>query len=437
MFLGEMNSAWTWDPLTEEYYLSLFTSEQPDLNWEVPAVREAVHDVLRFWLDRGVCGFRMDVINLISKVPGYPDGEIVAPDHLYQPGYKHFANGPRLHEYLQELNEKVLSKYDTITVGEMPFVRDENEVLKVVHPDRNELNMIFIFEIVDLDGIPGSYRLTQYDWKKSEIRKIMSKWQKKMAERGGWNSLFIENHDNPRSVSRYVSDSDADRNVGAKLLSLMMTTLGGTLYVYQGQELGVRNFPLDWDVNEYKDVESINYWKKMVSMYPEDKEKLALAKRILQKKARDHSRTPMPWTPEKPNAGFSEKEPTPWMRVNDDFETYNAQTQAEEKDGEELSVLQFWRRGLKNRKEHKASFVYGDFEVLGLENDDNPIFAYKRTGGGETWVVILNFSAEERKFQLDGVKVQNWVTGTFDGKPEKALSGEILLRPWEGLLGMC
>lgn len=265
----------------------------------------------------------------------------------------------------------------------------------------------------------------------------MSKWQKKMAQRGGWNALFIENHDNPRSISRFVSDSDELRDLGAKLLSLMMTTLGGTLYVYQGQELGLRNFPLEWDVKEYKDIESINYYKKMVSMYPEDKEKQALAKRVLQKKARDHSRTPMPWTPESPNAGFSEKGVTPWMHINDDFETYNAQSEAEEKEGDELSVLQFWRRGLKNRKDHKASFVYGDFEVLGPENEENPIFAYKRSGGGEVWVVILNLSAEERPFKLEGVKVQKWVTGTYDGKPEKPLSGEIVLKPWEGLLGLC
>lgn len=147
MILGEMNSAWTWDPVTEEYYLSLFTAEQPDLNWENPAVRAAVHDVLSFWLDRGVCGFRMDVINLISKVPGFPDGPVVAPDHLYQPGSSQFANGPRLHEYLQELNNKVLSKYDSVTVGEMPFVRDEDEVLNVVHPDRNELNMMYVLSV--------------------------------------------------------------------------------------------------------------------------------------------------------------------------------------------------------------------------------------------------------------------------------------------------
>jgi glycosidase len=160
----------------------------------------------------------MDVINLISKVPSYPDGDIVEPDHEFQPGFKYFANGPKLHEYLQEINSKVLSKYDSITVGEMPFVRDEDEILKIVHPNRKELNMIFNFELVDLDNTPGSYRMTLYKWQPSAIRKTLSKWQRLMLERGGWNSLFCENYDNPRSVSRYTSDADDVRDIGSKLL---------------------------------------------------------------------------------------------------------------------------------------------------------------------------------------------------------------------------
>jgi oligo-1,6-glucosidase len=227
MILGEKDSAWTWDEQTQEYYLSLFTPYQPDLNWENLEVRAAVHDVLRFWLDRGACGFRMDVINLISKVPEYPDGAVIAPDHEFQPGFKYFANGPRLHEYLHEMNREVLRKYDAACVGEMPFVRDEDEVLRVVHPDRQELNMIFQFELVDIDNIPGSYRMTLYDWKRSEIRRIMAHQQRVMQERGGWNSIFIENHDNPRSVSRYTNDSDQYRELCAKLLALMLTTLSG------------------------------------------------------------------------------------------------------------------------------------------------------------------------------------------------------------------
>jgi len=205
--LGDQNSAWVWCPEREEYYLALFTPEQPDLNWENPDVRATVHDIMRFWLNRGVSGFRMDVINLISKDPRFQDATILDPIHKFQHGQEHFANGPKLHEYLQELN-KVLCQYDAMTVGEMPFVDDEMEILKVVQPDRKELNMIFIFELTYVDNIPGERRLTWYEWKRSKIREITARWQRTMIESDGWNSLFIENHDNPRSVTRYCDDSD-------------------------------------------------------------------------------------------------------------------------------------------------------------------------------------------------------------------------------------
>jgi oligo-1,6-glucosidase len=203
MILGEENSAWTYDEKTDEYYLSLFTAEQPDLNWENPDVREAVHDVLRFWLDRGCSGFRMDVINHISKVQTFPDADVIAPDHKYQPGFKYYCNGPRLHEWLKNMRAEVLDKYDTITVGEMPFVRDESEILKIVREDEKELNMIFIFEQVDIDNEPGKYRMTLRDWETDEVRKIWSHWQRLMIDKDGWNSLFWENHDNPR-VGKYA-----------------------------------------------------------------------------------------------------------------------------------------------------------------------------------------------------------------------------------------
>ena len=262
MILGEASSVWNYDETTGEYYLGLFTKGQPDLNWENPEVRAAVHDVLRFWLDRGVAGFRMDVINLISKDQNYPDAEIIAPDHDFQPGFKHFANGPRLHEYLKEMNREVLSKYDTITVGEMPFVRDPDEIIKIVGTQQEELNMIFLFELVDVDTKPGSYRMTLHDWKPSDIGDILSKQQRLMIDRDGWNAIFCENHDNPRSISRYTDDSQENRELSSKLLCLMLTTLSGTLYVYQGQEIGMRNIPQEWPIDEYKDIESINYWEK-------------------------------------------------------------------------------------------------------------------------------------------------------------------------------
>lgn len=436
MILGEANSAWTWHEKTQEYYLALFTPEQPDLNWRNPEVREAVHDVLRFWLDRGASGFRMDVINMISKVKGYPDAPIVDPSAPYQPGFKFFANGPHLHEYLRDINNKVLSKYDTITVGEMPFVRDQDEILKVVGADRHELNMIFIFDLVDIDNIPGSFRLTLHDWSPKDIRDIVTRFQRLMLDRDGWNSVFVENHDNPRSVSRYTNDSDKYRDLSAKLLCLMQTTLSGTIYVYQGEEIGMRNLRPEVPPEEYKDIESINYWKKMTTLYPDDETKLREGRDVLQKKARDHARTPVQWSAEA-NAGFCAPETKPWMMVNTDYQTVNATAQRTYKSADDLSVLQFWKRGLANRKEHKDVFVYGDFQLLDSEHPT--VFAYKRTGDeGAAFVTVLNFSDDEAEWTLpEKAKVEKWVAGNYTaGAPEKSTSGYIKLRPWEGVLGM-
>lgn len=436
--LGDQHSAWIWVPEREEYYLALFTPEQADLNWENPDVRAAVHEILHFWLKRGASGFRMDVINLISKDQRFPDAQIIDPTHEFEHGQKYFANGPRLHEYIQEMNEKVLSKYDTITVGEMPFVDDEEEVLRVVHPDRKELNMIFIFEQVYVDNVPGGRRLTWSDWKPSGLRKIMSKWQKVMIEKGGWNSLFYGNHDNPRSVTRYCNDRDENnaRELGAKLLAMNLTTLTGTIYVYQGDELGMRNFPIDWIPEEYKDIESVNYWKKMRAMHPNDEKRLGLARKVMQQKARDHSRTPMQWTSEAPNAGFCGKDVKPWMRVNDDYPTINAEAEMR-KGGEDLSIFEFWARSLKNRKKHKEAFVYGAFDLIGDTSEDCPVFAYKRWSQSESWAVMLNFSGKDVSWKVpDDVNVKQWAAGNYPGaKPNQPLSEELLLRPWEGLLG--
>lgn len=259
---GGMKSAWTWDDHTEQYYFSLFTSQQPDLNWENVHVREAVYDVLRFWLDRGACGFRMDVINLISKDPNFPDAEITVPDVPYQTGYKFYTNGPRMHEYLREMNQQVLRHYDTMTVGEMPHVNDENEILQTVGANSGELNMIFIFDIVDIDGSPTGDAKAIYPWDARDLRAIINRWQRFRIDTEAWVALFVENHDTPRSLTRYCDDSDEWRELGAKLLCLMQTTLGGTLYVYQGEELGLRNAPPEWPIEEYKDVGSTTYLNK-------------------------------------------------------------------------------------------------------------------------------------------------------------------------------
>ncbi|KAI8942901.1 hypothetical protein NX059_000940 [Plenodomus lindquistii] len=438
LILGEANSAWTWDEKTQEYYLSLFTPEQPDLNWENPDVRAAVHDILRFWLDRGASGFRMDVINLISKVQTFPDAEVVVKDHKYQPGAAYYANGPRLHEWLKDLRRDVLDKYDTITVGEMPFVRDEDEVIRVVGAESGELNMIFNFDLVDIDNVPGDFKFTLHPWNAVDLKKIVNRLQRLMLERDGWNTLYVENHDQPRSISRYTDDSDEWREYGAKLLCLMQTTLAGTLYVYQGEEIGMRNVPVSWGPEEYKDIESINFFKKYRDLYPGDEKKQKEAANIMQRKARDSARTPVQWS-SSAHAGFTSPDAKPWMRVNDDFKAVNVAAQLDNPNPAPgmLSVHAFWRRALANRKEHKDVFVYGDFEMLDMQHDK--VVAFRRWGESKAFITVLNFSGEEVVWKgLGDVKVQKWVAGNYDEREldGRKKSGEVVLRPWEGILGM-
>lgn len=438
MILGEANSAWTYDTKTGEYYLSLFTPEQPDLNWENPDVRAAVHDVMEFWLQRGACGYRMDVINMISKNQDFPDAEeVLSEGHKYHPGSKYYFNGPRLHEYLQEINRKVLQPYGAVTVGEMPHVTDINEITQVVGRKSGELNMIFIFDLVDIDNAPGKTRLTLRDWNAKDIILAVSKWQRAMYDKDGWNTVFIENHDNPRSVSRYTDDSDKYRELGAKLLALMQTTLSGTLFVYQGEELGMRNVAKAWDIEEYKDVETINFWKKTKEMYGNDPERLQEAWAYIHRKARDHARTPMQWG-SGANAGFCNEGVKPWMRVNDDYKDINVDKQLSHDKSEDLSVWQFWQRGLAHRKEHADVFVYGDFHVAGPESED--VFAYVKIGKKSgKWLAVLNFSGKDIRWEIPGhIKVEAWMAGNYlKGKPDKTVKGSVTLRPWEGLLGRC
>ncbi|KAI4207912.1 MAG: hypothetical protein LQ348_000410 [Seirophora lacunosa] len=436
--LGEANSAWTYDESTDQYYLSIFTPEQPDLNWENPDVRTAVHDVMKYWLDKGACGYRMDVINLISKDQRFPDAEpSLGPDKKYHPGGKYFVNGPRMHEYLQEIKHEVLEKYGAITVGEMPGVLDIEEIVRTVKSGTGELNMIFIFDIVDIDNVPGKVRMALQDWTVKDLRRILDRWQRIMIGRDGWNSVFCENHDNPRSVSRYTDDSDKYRTYGATLLALMQTTLNGTLYVYQGQELGMRNFPKSWDpLKDYKDIEAINFWKKSLDLFGSNAEELVKQRKVLEKKARDHARTPMQWNAGM-NAGFTDDGVTPWMRVNDDYREVNAEKQLSN-ESEHLSVWQFWQRGLANRKTRKDVFTYGDFETVGLESEE--VLAYVRTGKESgRWLIVLNFSGKEVDWPLpDDVEVEGWMAGNYTkGRPEKSLKTLIALHPWEGLLGKC
>lgn len=251
-------SAWTWDEKTQEYYLHLYAEEQPDLNWEHPPVRKAAHDIIRFWLDKGCDGFRMDVINFISKDPRFPDAPVKNPEQIWQWAYCYYANGPRLHEYLQEIG-KILKEYDAFSVGEMPYVRDPEEVLKAVRYDRNEINMIFQFDHVDIDHGPFD-KFVPNPWKLTDLKKMFNSWQTFMYENDGWNALYWENHDQPRCIDRYTSAKPEFTNAAAKMLATVLTLMSGTPFIYQGQELGMRNVPKAWGMEEYRDIDCLNHW---------------------------------------------------------------------------------------------------------------------------------------------------------------------------------
>jgi glycosidase len=330
-----------------------------------------------------------------------------------------------------------MDKYDTLTVGEMPFVRDEDEIIKIVGAESKELNMIFAFDLVDIDNVPGDFKFTLHPWDARDLKKCVNRLQRLMIERDGWNSLFVENHDQPRSVSRYTDDSDEWREYGAKLLCLMQTTLCGTLYVYQGEELGQRNVPPSWGPEEYKDIESINFFKKYNELYPGDEEKLAFARKVLQRKARDNARTPVQWS-DAPHAGFTTPEATPWMRVNDDYKTVNAAAQVvnPRPSPGTLSVHAFWKCALEYRKTNKDVFVYGDFQLLDPEHDK--VFAYKRWSKDAAFVIVLNFSGETVQWDLGDVTVNEWTLGNYDDRDldGKSTKGVVELKPWEGLIGL-
>ncbi|CAI7660930.1 unnamed protein product [Penicillium bialowiezense] len=440
--LGDTLSAWTWHEPTQEFYLSLHTPEQVDLNWENDEVIAAIYDVMEFWLSRGVAGFRMDVINLISKDQSFPDAPIIDPTSKYQPGERFFTNGPRFHEFMHGIYDNVLAKYDTIIVGETPYVTDIEEIIRTVGSTAQELNMAFNFEHMEIEDIKtkGESKWSLRDWKLTDLKGPISGWQKRMKEWDGWNAIFLECHDQARSVSRYTNDADEFRARGAKILALLETTLGGTLYLYQGQEIGMRNFPVDWDPDtDYKDIESVNFWRRSKELHPAGSEGLMKARVLLQKKARDHARTPMQWD-STPNAGFAAADVKPWMRVNDDFKTINVETQMSFPSHEsgKLSVWQYWQQALQHRKQHKDVFVYGDFEDLDFDNEQ--VFAYLRADADrrENWLVVMNWTTSVVEWTLPvGIQVTSWVFSTLQTAPIRGDQPTVRLRAFEGVIGRC
>ena len=372
-------SVWQYDDITDEYYLHLFSKKQPDLNWENKRVREEIYTMMKWWLDKGVDGFRMDVINLISKAPGLPS---IGDEEEYSWGGEFFVNGPRIHEFLHEMNREVLSNYPIMTVGETICVTTDDAILYTAE-DRSELNMIFNFELMDIDN--GQYG----KWDKSlfnmyEFKNILVKWQNGLKVKG-WNSLFLNNHDQPRFVSRFGDDKKY-RVESAKMFATIIHLLKGTPYIFQGEEIGMTNVRFA-SINEYRDIETLNMYSEFKQMgLDEDK-----IMNMIYTSSRDNARTPMQWENAE-NAGFTYGEP--WIKVNDNYNNINV----EKSQKNEHSVLNYYKKLIRLRKEHPA-IVYGHF--VGIDCYQKDIFAYIREYADEKLIVIANGSNKEAEFKFD------------------------------------
>lgn len=371
-------SAWEYVPERGQYYLHLFSKKQPDLNWENPQVRQEVYSLMKFWLDKGIDGFRMDVINYISKPKELPDGKVGAN------GFGDFhpiaLNGPRQNEFLREMNEKVLSQYDIVTVGETVMVKPEH-ALHYANLDGSELDMVFHFQHMGVDsGKYGKWSDNRFDFMK--LKRILSDWQEKLNGKA-WNSLYWDNHDQPRGVSRFGDDSTEEyRTKSAKMIATCLYLMQGTPYILEGDELGMTNVAFD-DIEDYEDIDTRNSYKAFTEKGVPHEEMM----RYVHRHSRDNGRTPMQWD-DSENAGFSKAKP--WLKVNPNYRTINAAAEIKDPD----SVYNYYRKLLEFRK-NSDLVIDGDFTLTNA--DDTQIFSYERRLNGKALYVFCNFSNKNTK----------------------------------------
>lgn len=436
-------SAWEWDEATQEYYLHLFAIEQPDLNWENPETRKAIYaSAMEFWLERGVDGFRVDTVNMYSKPLDYPDAPIIDPKATTQPAGPIYCNGPRMHEFLSEMNA-ILARYGAITVGELPCTPDMAKVIRYVSAREKQLDMVFQFDLVDVGfGKTHKFETTPRNWTLPDIKAAVERTQSIIRGTDAWTTAFIENHDQARCVSRYTDDSPEFRVAGAKLLAVMECCLSGTQYIYQGQEIGCVNTPkVGYPPENYLDIDSSQYYQMVQARYGADnKVELDRAFSAMQHLARDHARVPIAWDGKAPYGGFSEpaikagKEVAePWMKPHPFAGEINVAAQLDDP----TSVLAFWRRMLAFRKEHADIMVYGDYKGLQEDNKETFIFLKEAQGGSQRALIVLNFTKESQTWSVPsatelGFAAQDAITitrilSTYEGKGE-----EQTLQPFEG-----
>ncbi|KAL5342694.1 glycoside hydrolase superfamily [Aspergillus crustosus] len=417
-------STWTWDEHTQEYYLHLYAKEQPDLNWDNPETRKAIYEsAIKFWLDRGVDGFRVDTVNKYSKHTDFPDAPITDPKSYIQPAIGMWCNGPRIHEFIREMYDEALEPYgDVVTVGELANTPDPAHVLKYVGASAKQLSMVFHLDIGHIGmghSLEDKYILQP--WKLTEMKSIVEKWQTFIEGTDGWTTAFCENHDNGRSVSRFASDAPEYREVSAMMLALMMVAMTGTLFLYQGQEIGMINAPREWPIDEYQDIEGLGYYREAQSQVSSGVDPTRVSRIMdgLRTLGRDHARLPMQWD-DSPEAGFTTG--TPWMRTHDLYREINVKKQ----EGDKGSVLSFWNQVLQLRKDYRQLFIHGAFEVVDFENQE--VFSFVKSRGEGKALVILNFSQTEQP--LNG-SVEN-MTGGMELLVSNYVGLSKSLRPYEG-----
>ena len=385
-------SAWEWVPEIKQYYFHQFLPEQPDLNWDNPKVRREIYDMILWWMDKGVGGFRLDVIDQIAK----------------EPDKKITINGPRLQEYFHELSKETFQKGDLITVGEA-WGADIERAKLYSNPDGSEFSMVFQFEHIGLDQQEGKEKWDLAPLPFIKLKQIMTRWQKELHG-CGWNSLFWNNHDLPRIVSRWGNDGEF-RAESAKMLAILLHGMQGTPYIYQGEEIGMTN--VKYDIDDYRDVEIHNMYNERIAAGYTKEEVM----RSIYAKGRDNARTPMQWNDEK-NAGFTDG--TPWIKVNDNYNEINAKAQVNDPD----SIFNCYKKLIQFRKEYSV-LVDGDFDLL-LENDEN-IFAYQRKNDKQTMVVVCNFFDKTIEMPLeDEVKDMQILLASYSGIEDTSV-----LRPYE------
>ncbi|MCJ0537523.1 glycoside hydrolase family 13 protein [Enterococcus cecorum] len=390
-------SAWQLDEATGQYYLHLFSKKQPDLNWQNEKVRQAVYQMMNFWIDKGIGGFRMDVIDLIGKVP---EKEIT-------------GNGPRLHEFLQEMNQATFGKHDLLTVGETWGATPEIAKL-YSNPERHELSMVFQFEHIGLDQQEGGEKWDLAPVDLGKLKQIFAKWQTELDNQG-WNSLFWNNHDLPRMISRWGNDGQY-RVESAKMLAILLHMQKGTPYIYQGEEIGMTNTAIT-DISQARDIETINmYHERLANGYA--KEDIIHSINV---KGRDNARRPVQWN-NHAFAGFSTVEP--WIAVNDNYEKINVEQALADPD----SIFYTYQKLIALRKANPI-MIWGDFELVDTQEE---VFAYLRKYQGETWLVVSNFSNEAHDFKYDNAKAKEVIIENMPVQLSECL--DLTLKPWQAFV---